>query len=248
MNRMARFAFATVGAVTVAALAVGCRGNTTVNTAPTDLSGVTVAGHGEVQAPSDTGFFDVGVQVSAATIEEARNRAAQSADAVIKSLKTNGIDQKDIKTSNFSIQPQYDHTKQTSEPKIIGYIVTNSVGAKVKKLDTFSKVIDDAVAAGGNDARLQNIRFGIEDNEKLLGQAREAAMKDAKKKAEQLASLGGVSLGQPVTISETQVNNPPQPEFAKAAAAGGRDAALATPIEPGSGSITVDITVRWALK
>ena len=246
MKRALMLAFASVAAVTTALLAAGCKGSTTVNTAPTDLSGVTVAGHGEVQAPSDTGFFDVGVQVAAATIEEARNRAAQSADGVIKSLKSNGIDQKDIKTSNFSIQPQYDYSKQSSQPTIVGYMVTNTVEAKVRKLDSFSKVIDDAVAAGGNDARVQNIRFGIEDNQKLLEQAREAAMKDARTKAEQLAKLGGVDLGQALTISETQVNNPPQPRLA--AGAGVQDAAFVTPIEPGSGAVTVDVTVRWALK
>ena len=246
MKRALMLAFASVAAVATALLAAGCKGSTTVNSAPTDLSGVTVAGHGEVQAPSDTGFFDVGVQVAAATIEEARNRAAQSADGVIKSLKSNGIDQKDIKTSNFSIQPQYDYSKQSSQPTIVGYMVTNTVEAKVRKLDSFSKVIDDAVAAGGNDARVQNIRFGIEDNQKLLEQAREAAMKDARTKAEQLAKLGGVDLGQALTISETQVNNPPQPGLASGA--GARDAAFATPIEPGSGAVTVDITVRWALK
>lgn len=246
MKRAVVFALAAAGAFAVAALTMACEGDTTVNTAPTDLSGVTVAGHGEVQAPSDTGFFDVGVQVTAATIEEARNRAAQSADAVIKSLKGNGIDQKDIKTSNFSIQPKYDFTKQNSQPTIIGYIVTNTVEAKVRKLDSFSKVIDAAVAAGGNDARVQSIRFGIEDNEKLLEQAREAAMKDARKKAEQLAKLGGVTLGQPVTISETQVNNLPQPDRARSA--GAIDAAFATPIEPGTGGVVVDISVRWAFK
>ncbi len=246
MNRTLMLALAGMVAVGTALLAAGCKGSTTVNTAPTDLSGITVAGHGEVQAPSDTGFFDVGVQVTAPTIEDARNRAAQSADNVIKSLKSNGIDQKDIKTSNFSIQPQYDYNKPNPQPTILGYMVMNTVEAKVRKLDSFSKVIDDAVAAGGNDARVQNIRFGIEDNEKLLEQAREAAMKDAKKKAEQLAKLGGVGLGQPITISETQVNNPPRPALAGSTQA--QDAAFSTPIEPGSGAVTVEITVRWSLK
>lgn len=226
-------------------LLTGCEGSTTVNTAPTDLSGIAVSGLGEVEAPSDTGYFDVGVQVTATTVEAARDRAAASADAVIKSLKTNGIDQKDIKTTNFSIQPQYDY-KNNSEPKITGYMVTNTVEAKVRKLDNFSKIIDDAVKAGGNDARLQGIRFGIEDNEKLVDQAREAAMKDAKKKAEQLAKLGGVDLGDPIQISETQSTALP-PEMARDSKAIGA-AEVATPIEPGTGKVTVHVSVRWALK
>lgn len=233
--------------VIVAAFALaGCKGDsTTVNTAPTDLSGITVSGRGEVEAPSDTGFFDVGVQVTAVTVEDARNRAAAAADAVIKSLKANGIDQKDIKTTNLSIQPQYDY-KSPSEPRITGYIVTNTVTAKVRKLETFSKVIDDAVKAGGNDARIQSVRFGIEDDAKLLEQAREAAMKDARAKADQLAKLGGVTLGDPIAISETVASTPP----IYAADAAGRSQAndVATPIEPGTGKVTIQITVRWALK
>lgn len=222
-----------------------CDESTTVNTAPADLSGITVTGLGEVEAPSDTGYFNVGVQVTATTVETARDRAAASADAVIKSLKSNGIDQKDIKTTTFSIQPQYDY-KNNNEPKITGYVVTNTVEAKVRKLDNFTKIIDDAVKAGGNDARLQGIRFGIEDNEKLADQAREAAMKDAKKKAEQLAKLGGVDLGDPIQISETQTTAPAAEMARDSKTIGAAD--IATPIEPGTGKVSVQISVRWALK
>lgn len=209
-----------------------------------EANGVTVTGHGEVQVKPDTGFFEVGVQVTAATVEAARDRAAQSAEAVIASVKKNGVDEKDIQTINLNIAPQYDYSKNTSTPTIVGYIVTNTVSVKVRKLDTFSKIVDDGVAAGGNDARLQGIRFGVEDNAKALEQAREAAMKDAKAKADQLAKLGGVSLGKPRSITETQSSNPP-PAYAKDSA-GARDSAIATPIETGTSGITVDVTVRWA--
>lgn len=208
-----------------------------------ETTGVTVTGHGEVQVKPDTGFFEVGVQVTAPTVEAARDRAAQAAEAVIASLKKNGVEDKDIQTINLNIAPQYDYSKNTSTPTIVGYIVTNTVTVKVRKLDTFSKLVDDSVSAGGNDARLQGIRFGVEDNAKALEQAREAAMKDAKAKADQLAKLGGVSLGKPRSIAETQSTNPPV-KYATDAAA--RDGAFATPIETGTSGITVDVTVRWA--
>lgn len=225
--------------------ATACEGDTTVNTAPADTTGITVTGRGEIEAPSDTGFVNIGVQVTAVSVGEARTRAAAAADAVIKSIKGNGVDSKDIKTANLSIQPQYDY-KSGNEPRITGYTVTNTVEAKVRKLDNFSKIIDEAVKAGGNDARLQSIRFGIEDNEKLLEQAREAAMKDAKKKADQLASLGGVSLGSPIAISETQSNNPPIALAQAGAKLQSSDAP--TPIEPGTGTVAVQVSVRWSLK
>jgi uncharacterized protein YggE len=230
----------------VGLLAVACKeGDTTINSTPADTTGITVSGKGEVDAPSDTGFLTMGVQVTATTVEDARNRAAAAADAVIKSVKSNGVDQEDIKTAHLPIQPQYDY-KSGNEPRITGYLVTNTIEAKVRKLDNFSKIVDDAVKAGGNDARLQGIRFGIEDDAKLLEQAREAAMEDAKKKAEQLAKAGGVSLGKPLAISDMSTPSPLFETAKTAQSAGAAD--IATPIEPGTGTVVVQLSVRWSLK
>lgn len=224
-------------------LAACSEGDTTVVSGPQETTGISVTGRGEVQAPSDTGYFDVGVQVTAKTVAEARDGAAKAADAVISSLKKNGIDEKDIKTTGLSIQPQYEYPRNGGQPRITGYMVTNTVNVKVRKLDSFSKVLDDAVAAGGDAVRIQSIYFGIEDNEKLLQQAREAAMKDAKAKAEQLAKLGGVALGKPLMITESE-STPPTPRLA-AEAKGLADVAQPTPIEPGTGSVVVQVSVRW---
>jgi uncharacterized protein len=221
-------------------------GSTVVNTTPADQSGITVSGHGEVQAPADTATIDVGVQVTAANVGDARDRAAKSADAVISSIKKNGVDDADIKTIGLSIQPQYQYTKD-NEPRITGYVVSNTVEAKIRKLDNLSKLVDDAVSSGGNDARFQGIRFSVEDRDKVIQQAREAAMNDAKAKADQLAKLGGLSLDKPITINETQ--STPPTAFALATAdklAAG--AAPSTPIQPGTSAITVDLQVRWSVK
>ena len=235
-----------LGAV-MALLVTACEGNTTVNSQPADTTGITVSGHGEVQAPPDIGFLDVGVQVTAPNVADARDRAAKAADAVISVLKKDGIDEKDIKTTGFSIQPQYDYSK-TNEPRITGYMVTNTVQAKVRKLDAFNKVIDDAISAGGNDVRLQGIRFGIDDNSKLQQQAREKAMADAKAKAEQLAKLAGVDLGKPMTISEAQASgNDPRWAYADAKSAAA-NIGYDTPIQAGTTTVVVDVAVRWSLK
>ena len=255
------------GFVSLAVLALGamsCNGDTpkaalttsgsqlagaAVSQAPTtggDAAGVLVTGHGEVETPPDTGFFDVGVQVTATSVADARDRAATSATAVISSLKGNGIDARDIKTTGLSIQPQYDYGKNGNEPRITGYMVTNTVHATVRNLDSFTKVIDDAVAAGGDDVRVQGIRFGVDDMDKAKEQAREKAMNDAQTKAEQLAKLGGVTLGKPIAISEVQQQYQPYAPAADMYA--NRSAAQATPIETGTNTIAVDVTVRWALQ
>lgn len=236
------------GLLAVGVLAFGaCKGDsTTVNTpSASDTTGITVSGHGEVQAVPDTAFLNIGVQSTAANVADARERAAKAADAVISSLKKNGVADKDIQTTGLSIQPQYDY-KNPGEPRITGYVVSNTVTARVRKLDTLSTIIDDGVAAGGDDVRLQGISFKVEDNAKVLEQAREAAMKDAKSKADQLAKLGGVKLGAPQAITETQ-STPPQPLAADSMRAQAAAGGTATPIQPGTNSITVDVQVRWGI-
>lgn len=246
MPRFARPLAAVVLLVLCAAALAGCEGNTTV-TVPsnTETTGVSVSGHGEVQAPPDTGYIDVGVQVTKPTVAEARNDAATSANAVIDAIKTDGVDPKDIQTTDLSIQPQMDYSKSNVAPTVTGYTVTNTVTVKIRKLDDFNKIFDDAAAAGGDTARIQNVRFGIENNQPLLQQARTAAMNDAKAKADALAKAGGVSLGKVVSIAESQ-SSPPPPIYASAAASPAIGLPQ-TPIQTGTNSVTVDVQVRYAV-
>ena len=240
---------ALMGSLGAAAVAlIGCTDNSrTVVETSSEQTGIAAVGRGDVVVKSDTGFFDVGVQVTAKTVAEARERGAKSADAVISSLKRDGIDEKDIKTTGLSIEPQYNYPRDGGQPTITGYHVVNTVSVKVRKLDDFSKVLDNATLAGGNDARVSGIRFGVEDNAKALDQAREAAMADAKKKAEQLAKLGGVSLGAPLAISEgVSQESKPQEALFRAPATGVGN--TSTPIQPGTGTVTVEVSVRWAIK
>ncbi|MCC6381439.1 MAG: SIMPL domain-containing protein [Dehalococcoidia bacterium] len=240
MNRVAILALAPA----LLLLGAACGDETTVLTAQ-ETTGVLVTGHGEVEAPPDTAVFDVGVEVHARTVAGAREGAAQAAEAVITSVKKNGVEDRDIKTTNLSINPEYNYPRDGGQPTIVGYVVSNIVEVRVRKLDNVSKVVDDAVAAGGDSTRLQGIRFEFADNTKLVQQAREAAMKDAQAKADQLAKLGGVSLGDPLSIQETQASQPPA---ALAAPAAAKDSAFVTPIQPGTGKVSVDVQVRWGVR
>ena len=247
-----RTVFVIIPMAGIAVLAAACSKTTTVSDGATSESaGVTVSGYGEVISTPDTGFFSVGVEVRAASVAEAREGAARAADKVLASLKSNKIDDKDIKTSGLSINPEYDYSKPSGQPRIIGYVVSNSVDVKVRKLDSFSKVVDDAALAGGDAVRLNSIRFALDDDAKSLEAARDLAMADAKKKADQLARAGGVALGKPVSISEQQGAGGDllQEKFAgQRAPATGLAFDSFTPIQPGTGKITINVTVRWELK
>ena len=247
MNLASKLAL--VGGLSAAAAAlIGCSGDSrTVVETSNEQTGIAAVGRGEVVVKSDTGFFDVGVQVTAKTVAEARDRGARSADAVISSLKKDGIDEKDIKTTGLSIDADYNSPRDGSQPTITGYRVVNTVSVKVRKLDDFSKVLDNATLAAANDARVSGIRFGTEDNAKALDQAREAAMADARKKGEQLAKLASVSLGAPLSIAEVVADDAKlQPGILRAPATGA--AGASTPIQPGTGTVTVLVSVRWAIK
>lgn len=226
--------------VLAAALLVTACGDETTVIGGADQAGISVSGRGEVQGEPDTGYFTVGVETTRDTVAEAREAAATLANRVVESLRRNGVDEDDIRTTSFAIYPRYDY-RNGEPPRITGYTVTNMVEVTVRDLDAFSRIIDDAAEAGGDDVRIQGIRFDIEDREGLIEQARALAMEDARTKAEQLATLGGVRLGPPVSIAEQTTVSPP-PFFGERAA---DDAA--TPIEPGLTSVVVTVSVRYGI-
>ena len=238
---MFRFRSALVlGAAAVLGLAVlGCDdGNTVVNTGgPSE--GISVNGEGRVSAAPDIATIRLGVRVEAATVEEARERAAQLQTAVLDAVKGNGVDDDDVQTSNFSIQPVYSGDPTRS---IRGYVVTNTLALTVRELSSLSKIIDDATRAGGTNTTVQGLSFGIDDPEELKAAARELAIEQAKKRAEDTARIAGVSLGKPISISEGFYGGSFDATIPQASAPRTGTADTPTPIE--SGELDVVVTVQ----
>ena len=205
-----------------------------------------VTGSGSVTGEPDIATLDVGVSVERETVAEAREEAASAMTALIAALKANNVDEKDIKTENFSIHPQYDYT---DDGRVLrGYRVNNTVRAKVRDLATLSDVIDDAAAAGGDSIVINSIQFMIDDTTPLQTKARSLAVKDAEAKAQTLAKASGVRLGEPLTITEsTYFEGPPIP-FATAEAAFDDAARTSTPIAPGELAVTVTVTVVYEIE
>ena len=205
-----------------------------------------VTGSGSVTGEPDIASLDIGVSVEKESIAEAREEAASAMTALIAALQANNVDEKDVKTENFSIHPQYDYT---DDGRVLrGYRVNNTVRAKVRDLATLSDVIDDAAAAGGNSIVINSIQFMIDDTTPLQAQARSLAVKDAEAKAQTLAKASGVRLGEPITITEsTYFEGPPIP-FATAEAAFDDAARSSTPIAPGELAVTVTVTVVYEIE
>ena len=206
---------------------------------------VRVSGTGMVAGDPDVVVLSIGVSVERDSVKQARTEAAEAMTGVIESLKANGLLDTDIQTRYFSIHQRYDYSKGRREFR--GYNVTNTVSAKIRDLDTVGNVIDDAAEAGGDLVEINSIRFTIEDPTKLKMQARVEAMQDAAAKAQTLATEGGVTLGKPISISESGDYYPPGPinlEFALAADA----AAVETPIQSGQLQITVTVNVTYEIE
>lgn len=211
---------------------------------------ISVDGTGEVQSAPDTAFINAGVTTTGATAGEALAANTQAMAALIATLKAQGVEAKDIQTSQFSVNPQYvypDRNAQgdTPPPHIVGYQVQNGVNVKVRKLADLGAILDKIVGAGANT--VNNINFSVADPAELLTEARQRAFADARQKAQTYAEAAGGELGSIVSVDETQPPPVmPRPLMAKATFAAA--AAAPVPVEAGQLSYSVDVAVRWAFK
>jgi uncharacterized protein YggE len=241
--RRPRLALLLAGAALCTALVVGAP----AHAAPADsTSGITVSGQGIVSAPPDTVTLQIGVSIQAASVADARTQAATAASAVTASVKGDGVADADIQTVQFSISPQYDYSG--SRQTLTGYRVDNVLQVKIRNLDSVGKVIDDAVAAGGNAVVIRGIAFSIENTDTLLHQARLMAMQDAQTKAQDYASAASVSLGKVISIDETQSQRPTPVFVGNAAPTAAVAAAPPTPVQSGTQQIQVNVTVTYAIQ
>jgi uncharacterized protein YggE len=170
--------------------------------------GVWVTGQGEVTATPDLATLYLGVEAQADTVAEAQSQAIEAMDNVMAALTDNGIDEDDIQTQYFSIDQVTRWDSDKDEPVVIGYEVTNMVTVKIRDIDSVGAVIDAVAEAGGDFIRVSNIAFSVEDPSEYYEDARAEAMADAKDKAEQLADLAGIELGNPTYISEGTIYAP----------------------------------------
>jgi uncharacterized protein YggE len=236
---------AVMALASVTMVAAVCGSETTRIDNGEETRGITVTGEGKLQAPPDVAQIILGVSVLAPTVGEARDRASTSLDAMLASLRGNGVDDDDLQTQQLSISPEYDYSREGVQT-LRGFRVSNTLTAKIRDIDTTGKAIDDAVDAGGDAATIQGIMFTIDDPAELRSRARELAVEDARAKAETLARASGVGVGSPVDITEGSFEVPIY-QRAGAELAADRQAVPSTPIEPGELDVVSNVTVTWEI-
>jgi uncharacterized protein YggE len=201
---------------------------------------ISVTGEASISVPPDLAAVDAGVASDAKTAREASEANNAAMAKVLAALKAANIDAKDIQTSRLSLQPQY-APNRAGPSSVVGYRASNRVTVRIRDVSKVAGVIDTLVGAGAND--VGNISFEVSQASKLLDDAREKAVADARRKAEIYAKAAGVTLGAPLSISE---EGAPQPVFrAKMAAP---LAAAPTPIAQGEETLSISVSVTWAIK
>jgi uncharacterized protein YggE len=200
---------------------------------------IAVTGEATVSVPPDQAQIDGGVTSDAKTAREASDANNAAMGKVLLALKGAGIEDKDYQTSRLSLQPQYAPNRADPSP-IVGYRASNRVTIRLRDVTKVANVIDVLAGAGAND--IGGIHFMVAQASKHLDEAREKAIADARRKAEIYARAAGVTLGEPISISE---EGAPTPLFRGKTAA---PMAAGAPVAQGEETLSVTVHVSWAIK
>lgn len=228
-----------VGAFIAAALCVAAAQAQTAESVPSSRARIVVIGEGSVTVAPDYARVRSGVTTSAKTVKEASNTNAKLMAGIIATLADAGIAKKDMQTSEFSIEPVY-ASPSSGERKLSGYRVSNQANVTIHQIAQVGDILDRLVKAGATDAG--NVAFLVSERDKALDQARDAALANARHKADLYARASGLNLGGVAWITESSEFEP----FAPMAVRGKLAApALPVPIESGEDTFTARITVGF---
>ena len=206
---------------------------------PVPPAAISVTGEASVSVPPDLAQVDGGVTSDGKTAREASDTNNAAMGKVLLALKGAGIDEKDYQTSRLSLQPQYAPNRSGPSP-VVGYRASNRVTIRVRDITKVANVIDVLVGAGANE--VGGINFMVSQASKLLDDAREKAVADARRKADIYAKAAGVTLGEPLSISEEGSSVPLyRGKMAAPMAAGAQ-------VAQGEETLSVTVSVTWAIK
>ena len=221
-----------------------------VQTNKTDL--FSADGEGTATAIPDTATIDLGITQTATTVIDAQNKTNQTANKIINNIKKLGISETNIKTTNYSVNPNY---SSGIEPMFIvrgggqnitGYTVSQNLEIKVTPMDKINQVIDTATSGGANLVGGINFTFSDQLQKSLEDKATQEAVDNAKNKAQNLAGASGISLGKIVNVVES--SNFPRPIMMGGGAAVNSTAEQTAPptnVTPGQNTVTVDVVIYY---
>lgn len=210
-------------------------------------SELSIVGEGKVEVIPDTAYVEAGISViEGNSVSEVQKTINDANNKIIVALQKLGIEKKDIRTSNYSINPNYSY--ENNKNGITGYNGNANITIKVKNTEIVSKVIQEATAAGAN--QVQGARFTVEDPAKQREEARSKAIANAKEQAQKLADSLGIKLGKVTNIIESSNDGGAVPVMYDKAMSAGMGGAIENraQIEPGSQTIYSTVTLFFEKK
>ena len=205
---------------------------------------ITVTGVGRAGVRPDLADLRLGVTITAPSVEQARSATSSALAAVLAKVKALGVEDRDLQTSIVSVSPQYDYSREGQPPRLAGYTFSNVVAVVVRDIERVGEAIDAALTAGATN--VDRIDFGVADQSAAERAAREAAVADARAKAETFAAAAGVTIAGVAAITESGAPIPYPTPFAERMAFASKD--VATPIEPGTNEVVATVTVAYLIE
>lgn len=206
-------------------------------TAPT----ITVTGEGSIEGAPDLAVLSLGVTTEGATAAEAMAANTAALKTILERLKAQGIEEKDVQTSNLSLNPNWTSYDSSAAPKISGYTASNQLMIRIRDLPKLGGVLDAAITDGANT--LNGLTFGLSDPRPAMDLARAEAVADARARATLLVDAAGVKLGKIKSISEGGGISNPGPMYR----ADGYAMAEAVPVQGGQVATTATVTIVFEI-
>lgn len=215
---------------------------------------ITVSGKGEIYAKPNLALVNFSVVTEKKTVAEAISENTKKMNAVINSIKKQGVEDKDLKTTIFNIYPRYEYTKGEKEIEIypypsgkrilVGYEVNQTLEVKIRDLAKIGDIIQGATEAGAN--QVGDLQFIIDQEDELKSAARKEAIEKAKQKAKEISDQLGVKLVRIINFNESSVS-PPFPVPYMAREASGLGGAETPQIETGENKIEVTVSITYEI-
>jgi uncharacterized protein YggE len=240
MNHARLFSLA-IGLVSVFSFAGGVCAQ---STEPLIAAGLTVRGHGEIRAKPDVAHAVVTVTTSSRDQAQAVSDNSTTIHTVLAALKGATVSDKDVQTSYYSVQPQYDY--RTSPLVLVGYQVTDSLRVTIHDLPKIGIILDKATRAGATS--VDNITFDLSDRNRFVGDALALAVANARSKADLMAGAAGVELVRVVSVAEGTTPSIQPIRMMAAVASAPSGSAQPTPIQPADIDVEADATIVYSIQ
>jgi len=214
---------------------------------------ITISDTGEVYVKPDLAQISFSVVTEAATVKEVMDNNAKIMNDVIDAVKAKGVEQKDLKTTTFNIQPRYEYREDgqtllygSGKRVLVGYEITQTLQAKIRDLERVGDIISAATASGANE--VSALVFTVDQQDEYKKEARAQAIEKAKSKAEELALQLGIKLGRISSFSESSYDPWYYADSVSLKNMGVGGAASQPQIETGENKISVTVSITYEIQ